>query len=501
MTEDAQLLLQYVRNGSESAFRQLVERHVGLVYFAALGRVEQQGQLAEEVTQEVFCALARKAAALAGHPSLSGWLYTTTRYAATDVMRAERRRKHRELEAQQMNEINTSPGEAESWERVRPFLQEILADLRPKDREAILLRFFQKQSFHEIAGALQTTEAAAQRRVNRALDRLRVRLEKRGVASTGMALSTLLAGQSFAAPAGLAAQAASAALGQWAAAGAAGSAVSFVTFMSATKTALVASVAVLVVASSVGVYHWVSAVRADRQVAAAAGDTARLTESVRALQSQRRAGATDVHASPAAAVPPPAQLPPLDRNAVYRANPDLAKRALRLQFTMAFAGLLARLHLTPTQIEQLETLVVEAKYRREYSTPALTTAEREAGEDQMMADATRLFGAQLVQALDDFDAEHNFHEIVQRVAAQVYSSDTPLTAEQGEALRRLLIAHAAPSRRSDNHPGPASTIDWDTVLSDASGQFAPEQFAALRRFTLSAEFNRQFHELIAAQKP
>jgi RNA polymerase sigma factor (sigma-70 family) len=499
MTEDAQLLREYVRNGSESAFRQLAERHIGAVYFAAIGRVEQHRQLAEEVTQEVFCALARKAATLVGHPSLSGWLYTTTRYAAADLMRAERRRKHREMEAQQMNEINRSPGDAESWDRIRPFLHELLEDLKPKDREAILLRFFQKQGFSEIAAALETTEAAAQKRVDRALDRLRVRLEKRGVASTGMALSTLLAGQTFAAPAGLAARATSAAVGQWVAAGAAGTAVHLATFMTATKTALAVGAAVLVAASGVGVYHWVSSVRTERQVAAAVEDTARLTESLRSAQSHRRVASADVHPLPAAVAR--AAPPPLDRNAVYRANPDLAKRNLRLEFATAFAELFARLHLTPTQIEQIENLVVETKYRREYSTPALTNAERQALDDQMMAEGTRLFGAQVVQAFDDFDAEHNYRQIVQRVAAQVYSTNTPLTPDQGEALRRFLIAHAAPSGRLDGHPGPVSTIDWDTVVSEANGQFAPEQVAALRRFALSAEFNRQFQELLAAQKP
>lgn len=499
MTEDAQLLLEYVRNGSESAFRQLVERHIGSVYCAAFARVEQQGQLAEDVAQEVFCALARKAASLVGHPSLSGWLYTTTRYAAADLMRAERRRKRREMEAQQMNEIDTSPGEAASWERVRPFLQEILADLKPKDREAILLRFFQKQGFSDIAAALQTTEAAAQKRVDRALDRLRVRLGKRGVVSTGVALSALLGEQTFAAPAGLAARATSAAMSQWAAAGAAGTAVHLVTFMSATKTALAVGVAILVAASGVGVYHWVSSARTERQVAAAAADTARLTESLRSLQSHRPAASTNIPiVAPAASARPAAQ--PLDRNAVFRANPDLAKRAMRLQFATAFAELFARLHLSPAQIEQVETLVVEAKYRREYSVPPLTMAERQAVEDQMMAEGTRLFGAQVVQAFDDFDAERNFREIVQRVAAQVYASNSPLTPEQGDALRRLLVAHAAPSGRADDHPGPVSTIDWDTVLAEAKSQFAPEQVAALRRFALSAEFNRQFQELLAAQK-
>ena len=82
MTEDAQLLRQYIDNRSEEAFTELVRRHINLVYYAALRRVGGDGHLADDVTQSVFADLARKAPALKNRTVLTGWLYISTRFAA-----------------------------------------------------------------------------------------------------------------------------------------------------------------------------------------------------------------------------------------------------------------------------------------------------------------------------------------------------------------------------------------------------------------------------------
>src|SRR5438094_779162 len=104
MTDDAELLRCYADAGSESAFSELVARHLPLVYSAALRQVGGDSHLAQDVTQSVFTDLARKAGPVARRLSderhvLSGWLYTSTRFAASKLVRAERRRYSREHEA------------------------------------------------------------------------------------------------------------------------------------------------------------------------------------------------------------------------------------------------------------------------------------------------------------------------------------------------------------------------------------------------------------------
>src|SRR5476649_2567244 len=119
MIEDAELLRRYAEEKSESAFAELVRRHVNFVYACALRRVGGDAHLAEDVTQHVFTALARGAPELARRDVLSGWLFTTARNASAQVVRGERRRQARESEAQLMNELTASSAHDAEWERLR----------------------------------------------------------------------------------------------------------------------------------------------------------------------------------------------------------------------------------------------------------------------------------------------------------------------------------------------------------------------------------------------
>jgi len=73
---DSQLPGAYVEDRSETAFAELVRRHVDFVYSTAR-RLVQDGSLAQDVSQGVFVALARQAAELRDHPVLAGWLHRT----------------------------------------------------------------------------------------------------------------------------------------------------------------------------------------------------------------------------------------------------------------------------------------------------------------------------------------------------------------------------------------------------------------------------------------
>ncbi len=200
---DQELLAEYAASQSEAAFAELVRRHTGLVWASALRQVGNQ-TVAEEITQAVFIVLARKASSLTREVALTGWLFRATRYAALDAQKTEGRRQRRELEAAQM-EPPHSPDESEpAWDQITPLIDDALAALGSKDRNAILLRFFEEKSFHEIGAALGTNDNAARARVVRALDKLRKFFCQRGVILTaGLVTGALLSGRLTAAPTGL----------------------------------------------------------------------------------------------------------------------------------------------------------------------------------------------------------------------------------------------------------------------------------------------------------
>jgi RNA polymerase sigma factor (sigma-70 family) len=174
---DLNLLARYTRHHAEDAFAELVRRHLGLVYSAALRQVRSP-QLAEEVTQSAFIDLARSAARLKPDTILTAWLYQVTRRTAIDVVRREASRQLREQIATEMNAMNAT---AADWTHIEPLLDEAMHALDDTDRAAVLLRYFENKSLREVGATLGTSENAAQKRLGRAVERLREFFAKRGV--------------------------------------------------------------------------------------------------------------------------------------------------------------------------------------------------------------------------------------------------------------------------------------------------------------------------------
>src|SRR5208282_2917052 len=156
--DDMTLVREFAASRSDAAFAALVERHIGLVHSAAARQVGD-AHLAGDITQAVFIILARKAATLGPKTVLAAWLYRTTRYAASDALRARRRRQVREQEAYMQSTMN--PPDADAWAQLAPLLDDALAELGEADRTALVLRFFENKTAREIAGALRMEEAAA----------------------------------------------------------------------------------------------------------------------------------------------------------------------------------------------------------------------------------------------------------------------------------------------------------------------------------------------------
>jgi len=118
---DQELIRDFVRTRSEQAFAELVRRYVGLVYSTAVRCLKDHSSEAGDVTQQVFLDLAAKASTLQHHPKLTGWLHTSTRFAASRTVRGEVRRRHYETEAV-MKAPDQSPQSNEEWTQIKPLI-------------------------------------------------------------------------------------------------------------------------------------------------------------------------------------------------------------------------------------------------------------------------------------------------------------------------------------------------------------------------------------------
>jgi len=231
MADSRQLFAEYVKSGSESAFRELVARYVDLVYSAAVRLVDGDTHLAEDVAQTVFADLARMAPTLSKDIMLGGWLHRHTVFVAAKTMRSERRRQSRERQAVEMN---AWPDHSEAnLKLVAPVLDEAINELGSEDRAAILLRFFEQHDFRSVGAAMGSTEEAARKRVARALEKLHTLLKHRGVTFSATGLGAAMITEAVtAAPVGLAASISTAALAGTAGTG---TALTFLKFMAMTK--------------------------------------------------------------------------------------------------------------------------------------------------------------------------------------------------------------------------------------------------------------------------
>jgi RNA polymerase sigma factor (sigma-70 family) len=199
---DLELLQKYAQENSHEAFAEVVKRHINLVYSVAL-RLVRSNELAEEVAQSTFTDLARNAKSFGTETVLAAWLYQIAKRTAIDAIRRETRRQSREQTAVEIIAMNATDGD---WTRIEPILDEAVEELEGADRAAVLLRYFEDKSLREVGQTLGISEDAAQKRVSRAVDRLRELIGKRGVTIGAVGLvAAVSANAILAAPSGLAA--------------------------------------------------------------------------------------------------------------------------------------------------------------------------------------------------------------------------------------------------------------------------------------------------------
>lgn len=502
MADDTQLLRQYVETRSEAAFSAVVQRHVDLVYAAALRRTAGQRQFAEEVTQEVFCEVARKASSLANHPMLIAWLYSHTRFLALKCVRGEVRRKSREEQASALAAVDT-PETSGDWHRLNPVIDQAMDALSAADRSAVLLRFFDGRTFAEIGGELGLTEDGARLRVNRALEKLRRVLARAGITSTAAGLAVVLSENvAMSAPAGLTTSVVSAATaaGATTAAGVTGT----LAFMSLTKVAAVIAGAAAIGAVGTLIVQQQEIGRTRAALVAASDELARLqtqlgTETRAAADSEtrlaeQRAKTIALAASGARANGVPAEL--IAGTTLYR-NPDFQQalhERFRAEARLRYVGLYRSLGLSAPQIEAFENAVV-ARDTKLFEIDALARARgAESGDRESLrlrAEAEAEFRRGVAhlaptEQLAAYDAAVDAREFTGKVASYLFQGESALTPVQFEALSHAVVAN---TRNGE--------VDWDRVMNDATPTLTPKQLAAIAAARNARESNRQFQQAYA----
>jgi RNA polymerase sigma factor (sigma-70 family) len=542
MTEDAQLISQYATDQSEAAFAEFTRRYVELVYSAALRLVNGDVHSAQDVTQQVFTEVARQAKRLARHPALVGWLYTTTRLMALRANRTEQRRKAREEENNTMNELLHNDEAPADWNQLRPVIEDAMHELDDKDRHAVLLRFFQNKTLNEVGAALNLTENAARMRVERALDKLRGKLARRGVTTTASALAAAVVANAVqAAPAGFAVTISAAAV--------AGSAVQVSTLIAATKTIAMTTLqksivtAALAAAVGTGIYAVHQSAQLHSQIKSLQEVQAPTNERIQQLQRER-----DQATSQLASV--------LDENARLKSNPN-ASELLKLrgevgtlrQRTAAdqadasrsglakmmgdpamkefvrqaqldkiksmFADLVKELKLTPEQADQFYQLINDnaSKHLDRLTTAGQTTSEPDNADQELGNQLKALLGDAGFARFQEYGTEIPARTTVSLLDAQL--GDAPLSAEQN--VRLLQVIKAEPYNLTQGITGApdqaflGSQADIDAflqqvtesnqrILQRAGSFLTPDQLAVLNNILTKAIDARRLQAAALIQK-
>jgi RNA polymerase sigma factor (sigma-70 family) len=281
---DEQLLRDHVAQRDEAAFAQLVQRHVNLVFGTAL-RILGDRSAAEEVAQNVFITLARKAASIRPDGGLAGWLHRAAILESRLRQRTDLRRLSREDQAAQLGTTMPTPESADPL----PFdiLDDALLELPEKDRRTLFLRYFENRPFREIAHTLGIGEDAAQKRTSRALEALANILRRRGAATVTatLAAKTLEAAALTTAPAQLASSITSIALAAAGTAASSSALALLVAKLMALSNTQTAAVCVLLAAAPVG-YQWHTASTLRQAVTDTARDLAGTTNAIARAESE-----------------------------------------------------------------------------------------------------------------------------------------------------------------------------------------------------------------------
>ncbi len=526
MADDSELLLRYYRARSDEAFAELVDRHLRMVYFTALRQVGGDTHRAQDVSQAVFTQLARKASQLISRPSIAGWLHNCTRFVAARLMRGERRRMVRHAKAQAMIEANAATSPAIDWAKTAPLIDDALRGLNDRDRELVLLRYFQESTFAEISAKMGLSADAARFRLERALERMRAGLARHGIESTSVALAIALENQAQAEiPVGISAVIARTALSVPI------PTASFFSFPQILMNASKLKIGILfVTALTVGILVFqdlrqrTSLQALHEQLAASQLEIKTLNEQLTARSASNATVAGSSQQSNGK---------PGDSVNTSKNNPalqNLQAIQARGQLDALYGTLFKRLALPPEQLNQLKNLLIE---KQQEERDALTAATRDGAfgvtargsvtlyrmdggspVSQAVTNAVGPIDQQIQSLLGDsgFNLLQQYDQtILERVSVtQLQQSlsytPAPLNDDQANELIQLLAKNSPQWARlpiSSIGPlfGSQSAQITDQEITQAQGILSDQQIQALKQLQQQQQAEKQMQQLIQETAP
>jgi len=493
-TDDSALLRQYSENHSDEVFSTLVARHINLVYSVALRHVGNSHH-AEEITQSVFILLAKKAAHLRHDKALSSWLFQTTHLTANNFVRSEARRHHREQEAYMQSVLDESG--TGIWPRIAPLLDTAVADLHEKDRQAIVFRFYEGRNLREVGLALGASEEAAEKRVSRALEKLRDFFHHRGITMPAAALAAAISEHSIqAAPAGLAA---SVAAGVVQGSALTVSTLSFVKGAIHIMTSTKINVAIGVGAAAIIALQWQQASTQKQTIQQLQEQVAQQAQTNRAQQAENEKlqernafyarmmadRERDVAKARARTSAELAAKPPTTAAAGTKGNflaerfkdPDMLKamrESTAAMIKMQYAPLVKQLNLSPEQADKFYQIMIDMGLK---GLDAMQSGKFSA--DNMQSTAADLKSD--LQSLLGDDGFAQYKDFVQNLADQTMftqikkefvDNDNPLSdTQQQQLLQAMITARQSVTANSAPNPSPAGSSGTTAMV----GQYLQQQ--------------------------
>ncbi|MFT3782093.1 MAG: sigma-70 family RNA polymerase sigma factor [Nibricoccus sp.] len=462
MLDDAVCLKKYAETRDQAAFSDFVHRNLRLVYSAAFRQTGGDAHLAQDITQVVFTTAAQHAKALAGHPLIPAWLHQTTRNSAIDAIRSRERQKAREEAVGEMNDSSTASDDHLDWDKLSPDLDKIVASLKADDRDAIILRFFGEKSFAEIGQQLSVSENAARMRVERALEKLRTLLSRKGIVSSATALSVILAEKAaIAAPTGLGTATVTAALSAPSAAGLA-SIFGIIKIMSTAKIIAGITTTIAVVSLATAFHEYRAARTAEAALSASKDvlpakaplpepttDEAKTSVPAKAPTQQANAGPNTQSSNPFSPVIA------LLNNPAIQAQANIQTK---IRLDGQYAPLFKQLELRPEQLEHFKNLIVE---KQMVAFDSITAANDQGlnpfadpqGFMQLVTTAEKAVDNQIAAELGEngfkqflaFQLTVPARNTVSYLQQALSFTATPLTEQQSEKVIEILTRSGVPA--------------------------------------------------------